>query len=102
MRGIYIYGIILCLRGAMDAYWFCLGSIRDAASILITGVSQPSLSGTSGFSLVVLFGPGLVNNISSVLIPSLVTSLLSLTGASLLGIIGIVLRSSVCGGFCIW
>ena len=50
-----IYGIIFCPRGAMDAYWFSLGSIRDTASTLTTGVSQPSLSGTSGFSLVVLF-----------------------------------------------
>ena len=82
----------------MDAYWFSLGSIRDAASTLTTGVSQPSLSGTSGFSLVVLLsGPGLADDMSSVSISSLVTSLLSLTGASLLGIIGIVLRS-----FCIW
>ena len=54
-----IYKIILCLRGAMDTYWFSLGSIRDTASTLTTGVSQPSLSGTSRFSLVVFcLGPG--------------------------------------------
>ena len=84
----------------MDAYWFSLGIIRDAASTLTTGVSQPSLSGTSGFSLVVLLsGPGLADDMSSVSISSLVTSLLSLTGASLWGIIGTVLRSL---SFCIW
>ena len=40
-----------------------------------------------------LSGPGLAGDMSSVSISSLVTSLLSSTGASLLGIISTVLRS---------